>query len=346
MPLQGDDPGTFVGEIAGPVKVRRADGGIGCSVTGGESFEAPLRDGVQAIFIEAAEPFEIHATEPFVSPPGDSTSFVATSEFDLTNHQWFYRAGDTLPQPQGLAGTQGFACQGNPNSCSIAPAGSGRAYLIARVNDGTTTARHSDVVWVRDSIPTSCGTAGEPVPQGDEGPVCPPPADSISQLRPSSLQLTCPPSVIRANTISCIATDPANGLDGTTVEWSFRPDPSRFYPNRPPTMLGFEVNRGPVIDSTWQGRMVHPGEIAVRKAGEDFALAQVKIDPRDFASLSVVFETAAINSAPADLFRRPQPEADGFRGGLYHDVPYVRRPSGETVFGGSHSLDVVPDGQG
>ncbi|MEZ4414830.1 MAG: hypothetical protein R3E10_03685 [Gemmatimonadota bacterium] len=174
---------------AGQVEVSRRGGGpaggcisdpqtLGCppGVGGAESHQAAgyLINGAQTVSVRALNPLEVHADPTTVlidaatGQADTDVTFTATSELSLNNTRWYFRAGDTLPEPlgRGGAGELGLPCA-LQTSCLYRPPASGRMYARSEVASSTVEAP-SEVVWIRpDTMELTVAGTPDSVAQGD-----------------------------------------------------------------------------------------------------------------------------------------------------------------------------------
>jgi hypothetical protein len=318
-------------------------------VIGVEEHRTPLTGGGQQLMIEAVEPFEVHVSPTFVTPRGDSATISLSSDFTLTNQRWYFHPGDTLPTPQYGSGLE-FACPAGANTCTRAMTESGRIYVSAMVEGNASARRHSDVVWVRDSVPSSCGTGSEPVPSGDEGPSCPPPPPDTVPPPALALTLTCPNTVTRGDEITCVAGNDVGGLAAFDLIWRFAADAVPFTPAASETFSGRTVrHEASGVTPVWEGRMVHPGTVSVEAYFEGFLVglpvtAHVQVTGRDWLEFRVYLDDAGYNDAQISI-GLPVPSSSDLITGRNHRSPYV--PPGDlstNFFAGGATYDAVTGG--
>jgi hypothetical protein len=253
--------------------------------------------GSQTISYEAYPAFEITAT-PGAVTLGDTVTFTATSHWTTTNNSWRYANNDTTATPAGipLASTQ--VC-GDVSVCNYAPTQSGRIYRVGTfpAPEQNTFGAPGPIVWVGN----------------------PPPIN----LQLSS-SLTPGDSVARSDSVDFSVSNTGAGgeLNATELHWKFEPDSVQFYPAKPVQFAPDAVWDTVAADSTWSGRIVHPGKVIVTGQSGTNTSADTFVVPvarRTFSPPTVVLDSSAYNSEQSTL---PSPTSAGnIIAGVFHTIP-------------------------
>ena len=259
--------------------------------------------GQQQVLFEPILPFEVSAAPDFVVS-GGNVDFQMTSEFSVTDQRWEFHPGDTATSPagpdQGVA-IYPSACQDDATSCTWNPTSSGRMYLRGTLEGALAVTLPSNIVWVRDSIPSTCGTPSEPVPGPGEGPVC-----------PEKLTLGCDaPSLIRTDSISCRVFFPSEVTTSNVTRWRFVGGEND----------EFVIEDSVVLDSIWKGAMVASGAITVfadLDTVPDSASVLVQVNPRSW-TVTNLLSKSDYEQGPGDpLWEADLPKEPITQGDLGH----------------------------
>jgi hypothetical protein len=162
------------------------------------------------------------------------------------------------------------------------------------------------------------------------------------------IQLTCPTTVVRAQSVACTATAPGAGLAGTTLFWSFRPDTIRMYPNSTASWTQMDVTGVPrpaVVDSTWVGdKMVHSGMVFVAaNDGVDIDSTHIDVQSRNWGVLPV----DTVQSLIGQVSLAPPAPGGAMTGGITYGPDLANQPANSdhnVVFTGGYVADVVVSG--
>jgi hypothetical protein len=162
-----------------------------------------------------------------------------------------------------------------------------------------------------------------------------------------TLELSCPASVQRGDTATCVAVNPGGTLDDVDLTWQFLPDAVPYTPASQARFAPDIVEEGPATSMPiWEGPVVHPGVVVVRgelpHGAVLLASTSINVTERTFADLNVILDPAGFNAQ--STLNLPRPGDTRFHSGLYHQFPFVGPDVESTGFEGGYTFDVVPSG--